>query len=427
MTNERGTGAAGRSAAATRPRPAPAQMRVFINYRREDASGHAAHLYETLVEELGDARVFMDVETMEPGVDFAEAIDRAVSDCDVLIALIGRYWLASPDTKGRRRLDNPNDYVRLEIEAALQHGVRVIPVLVDGATMPEPEELPGLLSDLSRRQALEITPGRWAFDAGRLLAVLKRLEGGADPPEPLTQEVDSAAERQSQVRPAAERPAATNRASVGSAPIWENPRKRLAILVAAGVAVLGLFAGLLVSGSEDNNKPPQPSQTTLAPAPAAAPAPAPAPGAFPNAAEQELLNHVPTFIRNGNTCRRPADPVFKEAVGVSCDASSDIAVSYYKFHSTQEMNASFDGLVADKGLKPGTCRPSENAAFAAHGKWSDPAVGRYACYMSGKGNPWIEWTFDALGIYAYAFGIGDDKEAQKQDLYKFWIDAGPFK
>jgi len=101
-----------------------------------------------------------------------EVITRAVGSCDVLLTLIGNEWLTITDEHGRRRLDDPDDFVRLEIEAALVRKVRVIPILVDGARMPRADELPDSLSKLVRRQALELSPSRFDFDTSRLLRVL---------------------------------------------------------------------------------------------------------------------------------------------------------------------------------------------------------------------------------------------------------------
>jgi len=106
------------------------------------------------------------------GDDFVEVITRAVGSCDVLLALIGNQWLTITDQHGRRRLDDPHDFVRLEIEAALSRNIRVIPILVDGARMPSADELPDSLDRLVRRQALELNPVRFDSDTSRLLKVL---------------------------------------------------------------------------------------------------------------------------------------------------------------------------------------------------------------------------------------------------------------
>lgn len=125
-------------------------------------------MYDRLADRFGEGQVFIDVDTMEPGVDFAEEIFRAVAACQVLLAIIGPAWLITTDEQGNRRLDDPGDIVRLEVEAALARGVRVIPILVEGAVMPGRHDLPESLAGLARRHALLIryvsvpTPGAWS-------------------------------------------------------------------------------------------------------------------------------------------------------------------------------------------------------------------------------------------------------------------------
>lgn len=114
---------------------------IFISYRREDAQGEARHLADDLKQHF-PGQIFMDVTGIEPGRDFRKVIDGAVSTCDVLIVVIGRDWLTTADAQGQRRLDNPKDFVRLETGGALAREIPVIPVLVQGASMPASEQLP---------------------------------------------------------------------------------------------------------------------------------------------------------------------------------------------------------------------------------------------------------------------------------------------
>lgn len=147
---------------------------IFVNYRRDDSAGHAGRLYDHLIK-LFPGRVFMDVDTIEPGIDFADVITQAVGCCEVLIVVIGREWLHLKDATGQRRLDNPNDFVRLEIGEALKlkRSLRVIPVLVEGASMPRPEELPPDIAALTRRNAIELSDNRWPADVDRLVQTIK--------------------------------------------------------------------------------------------------------------------------------------------------------------------------------------------------------------------------------------------------------------
>jgi hypothetical protein len=148
--------------------------RIFISYRREETAYAAGWLFDRLAEHFGDGQIFKDIDSIELGDDFVEMITRAVGSCDVLLALIGDRWLTITDEDGARRLNDPNDFVRVEIEAALTRNVRVIPILVDGARMPRAGELPPSLAKLMRRQALELSPARFDFDTGLLLKVLDK-------------------------------------------------------------------------------------------------------------------------------------------------------------------------------------------------------------------------------------------------------------
>lgn len=132
-------------------------------------------MYDALSARFGDDQVFMDL-TMDPGVDFVEQINEAVASCRLLIAVIGPRWATVRDAQGRRRLDNPTDFIRLELEAGLRRrDVRVVPVLVQGAAMPSADELPPPLAGLARRNALELSDARWGYDVDRLASAAARV------------------------------------------------------------------------------------------------------------------------------------------------------------------------------------------------------------------------------------------------------------
>jgi hypothetical protein len=150
-----------------------APPRIFISYRRNEAAGHAGRLSDRLIKRFGRAQIFQDIDSIQPGDDFAEAIADAVASCQVLLALIGDRWLKIKDREGRR-LDNPKDFVRLEIEAALSRNIRVIPILIDGATMPRDGQLPASLAGLAGRQALELSSNRFDSDVAHLLKALNK-------------------------------------------------------------------------------------------------------------------------------------------------------------------------------------------------------------------------------------------------------------
>ncbi len=124
--------------------------RIFINYRRDDTQGVAGRLFDYLASKYSRDELFMDVDAMQPGLDFAKQLDTQVSQCHVLLAVIGPHWIEAHDQAGHRRLDNDKDSVRVELASALQRDIAVIPVLVDGAVMPSEDSLPDNLKALSR-------------------------------------------------------------------------------------------------------------------------------------------------------------------------------------------------------------------------------------------------------------------------------------
>ena len=146
---------------------------IFISYRRSDSAPWAGRIYDRLTAHFGKDVIFMDVDTIEAGVDFVDVLQNAVQSCDVLVALIGRRWLDIKDGTGKRRLDNPEDFVRIEVATALERDIRVIPVLVDGVSMPYSTELPNNLKSLVRRNALQVDHHSFNSDARRLISQLE--------------------------------------------------------------------------------------------------------------------------------------------------------------------------------------------------------------------------------------------------------------
>jgi hypothetical protein len=157
---------------------------IFVSYRRDDAAGFAGRLEDELERRFGDVEVFRDVDDIASGEDFVRRLDHALESCAVFIAVIGRSWLTAGNADGARRLDDPNDFVRQEIGAALRRDVRVIPVLVDGARMPAEADLPDDLKPLARRQAHELSDSRWDYDIGRLASSVEETLGPQGKPKP---------------------------------------------------------------------------------------------------------------------------------------------------------------------------------------------------------------------------------------------------
>ena len=154
---------------------------VFINYRRDQTAGEARALYNDLVERLGPGRVFMDVDDIGLGRDFREVLQERLADAQVMLSLIGRDWAEARDAAGTRRLEQPGDFVRLEIAAALQRKLPVIPVLLQGAQFPAADQLPTELRELSFRNGFTISHATWTSNVDDLVRRLG-LPAAASPP-----------------------------------------------------------------------------------------------------------------------------------------------------------------------------------------------------------------------------------------------------
>jgi len=144
--------------------------KIFINYRRDDSRGTAGRLNDRLIETFGRNKIFMDVDDIPAGTDFVAYLNEQVASSDALLVIIGPNWLDAKDESGRRRLDDPDDFVANEIAAALERNICVIPVLVDGAHMPKANELTDRLKPLGRRQALEVRHSQFGQDVEALIA-----------------------------------------------------------------------------------------------------------------------------------------------------------------------------------------------------------------------------------------------------------------
>lgn len=150
---------------------------VFLSYRRDASSGSAGRVFDQLQRHLPQSQIFMDVDSIEPGVDFVKAIDQQIKVCDYFLAVVGPNWADALDAAGQRRLDNPNDYVRVEIEAALRRDIRVVPILVDGAKMPSPDRLPESLGAFTRRNAFEVSHHSFGNDVQELASIILKSLG----------------------------------------------------------------------------------------------------------------------------------------------------------------------------------------------------------------------------------------------------------
>jgi hypothetical protein len=254
------------------------QRAIFISYRRDDSEGEAGRLYDDLIRVFGADAVFMDVSDIHPGKDFRQAIDDNVAKCAVLLAIIGPGWTTIKDASGVRRLDQPNDFVRLEITSALTRGMDVIPVLVHGARMPNRDELPESLQNLVYRNCVELTHARWNSDVEVLSRALREYVHRGDTFE--TRTIRKAITGENIVVGAASREPAAEAKS--SKPWLKNAAWGIVILAIGGVAIYQNFFrtppkapsstdahNVSASTSQTNGAPALPSSTSKPVKPAA--------------------------------------------------------------------------------------------------------------------------------------------------------------
>jgi hypothetical protein len=234
---------------------------VFISYRRETAAGEARALFNDLVARLGQSAVFMDVGSISLGRDFRNEIQKTLAACDLMLVLIDKDWAGAKDEKGRIRLENAGDFVRLEIEAALKRDIAVTPVLVKGAQMPAAQDLPAEISDLAYRNGFELSHNRWESDVREMIRRLR-----LDVPEQGRQaETDR-------------RPIAPGEAKGGSIPTGAKPRvdrgpappaarqpswQVLVIAGVLGVFCLGGVAAWLANPKPEPDRPQATAAQTL--------------------------------------------------------------------------------------------------------------------------------------------------------------------
>ncbi|MEP7300614.1 MAG: CzcE family metal-binding protein [Caldimonas sp.] len=231
---------------------------IFISYRRDDTEGYAGRLFQDLREKFGKDAVFMDVAGIEPGRDFRRVIEQQVASCGVLLAVIGKSWLTVADEKGKHRLDDPYDFVRLETASALKRDIPVIPVLVQQAEMPRAEQLPDDLKDLAFRNSVELSHARWESDVDLLIAALGRY---IDPSGPTV---------------AAAAPAAPRDAPASRHPAWV-----IAPLATLAFGGIGYGVWDRLHAGADETKGSASTATRIGPASAPGPAPAPLVAAAP--------------------------------------------------------------------------------------------------------------------------------------------------
>ena len=352
-------------------------VRVFISYRRDDASAYAGRLYDSLAARLGDDNVFMDVDTISPGTDFHAAIDEAIASCDVVIAPIGQRWLSATDAEGQRRLDDPEDVLRIELERGLAHGLVIIPARVQDAEIPSAEDLPESLAPLARRQAIELRDTSWRDDVARLVRSLDRI----------------AAERAREAADAAPVSSHTPRIhrafGRGRRKVWLS-LAFVAVLVAVATALaLALRDG---SGGEASQSP--------------------------SAAESSLLATIPVAIRPGCDTTEP-DPESAVA-SVSCSGAAGLTADYSLFDDASVMSATYELYREEAGVEPetGECREDGSSGETTYEVDGEEA-GRRFCFLDGE-QPHLVWSDARARVVADAWVASGTGEAAYTSLRRQW-------
>ncbi len=330
--------------------------RVFVSYRRGDTAPYAGRLYDTLAEAFGDPNVFMDIDTIDLGADYRQTIDRAIASCDVAIALIGRGWLSATDEDGRRRLDDPDDVLRLELERALARELVIVPACVQGAEVPGEEDLPPTLAPLARRQGIELRDTSWRDDVGRLLRRLERI--AEEPSDP-------------QAAAPARQPPGRGAGTGRSAALRGKGR---AAAVALMVAVVGIAAALAIvlRDGDAGNKSEEASPGTASAA----------------TDERRLLAVIPAIIRA--SCERNEDGPEVARASVSCSGART-SIRYHSFASTALLDGWYELSRDEAAIAPDSGRCT---AQAFHGEApyvvAGETVGRYFC-RTDAGEPELRW------------------------------------
>ena len=300
---------------------------IFISYRRDDSEGEAGRLFDDLTRAFGSDAVFMDVAGIKPGVDFRRAIEQNVASCGVLLAIIGPEWISVTNADGARRLDDPNDFVAVEIASAMRRDVPVIPVLVHDAKMPAAGLLPEGLKDLAFRNSVELSHARWNSDVSLLIEALKDYvtpKSASGPPVHATVPVQLPAPHPS---------------SGTFTPATVIKKKPTGMIAGVAVAAVLVIAAIVYFATRTN------------------PVPAPDPN-HPDVAVASAAGFVGTWVRTGGL--GDAD-----ALGKLIIAGSGSGLTVHAFGRCQSPSC-------DWGVQPGTMRgPNVVSTFSAPPNGSD--------------------------------------------------------
>jgi TIR domain len=391
--------------------------RIFLNYRREDTRGYAGRLYDRLTNRFGEDQVFRDIDAIPPGVDFLEHIDGIVNECDLMLVLIGESWISVEDARGRRRLDDPHDFVAVEIAAALERDIPVIPVLIQGARMPTQADLPAHIQGLARRNALEMSDSHWNDDWEQLTRGIGRLMSR---PSPRGRSERPGSDADQPVREASEPPAVLTTAdATAESPGARRPMSRpltVALVVVPLIALL--MAGYLVArqmGSRSDGDERQAASATSSTAAAARPTTTSPSMGYPNTSERQLIKYIPAGMRL--SCDRAPKPLAGAIAAVRCIANNLPTVEYNLFRSKTAMNKLFSSRAKAVGAHTGPCNTTRTSHHLDKATHNEQTVGRLLCYDT-RGEARLEWTNEVLNVYTFSYSRLRDRHTMYHKVYE---------
>jgi TIR domain len=395
--------------------------RIFLNYRREDTRGYAGRLYDRLSNRFGEDQIFRDIDAIPPGVDFLEHIDGVVNDCDLMLVLIGESWISVKDARGRRRLDDPHDFVGVEIAAALERDIPVIPVLIQGATMPTQADLPARMQGLARRNALEMSDSHWNDDWEQLTRGIDRLLSRRSPKD-RSERPGNGADQPAQE--ASEPPAVPTSADASAErPAARRPMSRpLTVALMVVPVIVLLAAGYLVArqmGSRSDGDKQQTALATSSTAAAARPRTTSTSAAYPNTSERRLIKHISPGMRL--SCDRAPKPLAGAIAAVRCTPNILPPVQYNLFRSKDAMNKLFSSRANAVHAHPGRCNTTRTSHHVDEATHLERQAGRLLCYEA-RGEARLEWTNGLINVYTFSYS----KLMARHDMYhKVFEIAGP--
>lgn len=391
--------------------------KVFLSYRRADTQHAAGRAADKLADRF---ELFMDIDTIPPGVDFTDYLKRAVGGCDVLLAFIGDRWAGLTDETGRRRLDDPHDWVVAEIATALAREVPVIPVLVDGADLPMADQLPEQLRPLAMRQATRLRFESFSADLAHLVAAIEHVVPSDADREP------TAVAPPAKNGPFADRwnqePKPHKRTPVG---LTVPARRRLAPAIVGGVLAIAIGAGAwaMLGRGQASSATPSVAPATAASLPASA---TPLPTVAPATTVALLKLRVPAAIRP--SCRKlaPSDKVLVRnlVVALQCsptksDPGRPRYAFYFQYADTRAAQVAFRDYYASDKPGPGDCTAEPGEVL--DDRVAGSPFGVLRCYRDADGYRVFAWISPEQSIVASAA----DQDRSFAELFAWWSGAGP--